>query len=76
MNPDTGAYEPPSVAGVDGRYPVINATLIGMQIACPSVVPDLSQVVRQSKILTKSLHALQTPLNWLLRQHGRRSKAS
>ena len=29
LNPYTGAFEPASFAGVQGRYPVINATMIG-----------------------------------------------
>lgn len=29
LNPITGSFEPADVAGVEGRYPVINATMIG-----------------------------------------------
>lgn len=29
LNPITGSFEPADFAGVQGRYPVINATMIG-----------------------------------------------
>jgi hypothetical protein len=36
LNPITGNFENASVAGVDGRYPVINPTTIGKYLLAPS----------------------------------------
>lgn len=43
LNPITGSYEDPSFAGIDGRYPVINATAIDTTVLAAKATWEVLQ---------------------------------